>query len=116
LNKSVITGNVSSVGLALQQRWCKEVLIGTKGFGRVIIEDSSQVKLPKANHVDFSGHVNEKGKMAACKFEVAFDLLTGEPIVNTLYLAAEQDRGIGKYLVNIIRVEFARLEAAGTQG
>ena len=63
---------------------------------------------------------------AGCKFDMAFDLLTGEPVANALYLATEQDRKIGKNLVNLIREndlylrdmgyfnrnEFARIEAA----
>ena len=118
---------LSVVGLALKQRWSKEALIATGVFGRVIIEDSSQVKLPKANHVDFPGHGNHGGETAGCKFDMAFDLLTGEPVANTLHLATEQDREIGKDLVDLIRendlylrdmgyfsrAEFSRIEIAG---
>ena len=114
------------VGVALKQRWSKEAVIATDVFGRVIIEDSSQVKLPKANHVDFPGHGNDGGMTAGCKFDMAFDLLTGEPVANALYLATEQDREIGKDLVDLIREndlylrdmgyfsrnEFARIDAA----
>jgi hypothetical protein len=89
MDQSTIPFMLSTVGLALKQRWCKEALIGTKVFGRIIIQDSSQVKLPKANHVDFPGHGNDKGKTAGCKFDMAFDLLTGESIANMLYLATE---------------------------
>jgi len=113
------------VGLALKQRWGKEALIATGVFGRVIIEDSSQVKLAKANHVDFPGHGNADGVTAGCKFDMAFDLLTGEPVAGALHLATEQDREIGKDLVDQIREndlylrdmgyfsrdEFARIEA-----
>ena len=117
---------LSVVGLALKQRWSKEALIACDVFGRVIIEDSSQVKLPKVNHLDFPGHGNDGGETAGCKFDLAFDLLTGEPVANTLHLATEQDREIGKNQVDLIcendlylrdmgyfsRDEFSRIETA----
>ena len=104
---------LSVVGLALKQRWSKEALIATEVFGRVIIEDSSQVKLPKVNHVDFPGHGNDGGETAGCKFDMAFDLLTGEPVANTLHLATEQDREIGKDLVDLIRAKDLLLRDMG---
>jgi hypothetical protein len=61
------------------------------------------VKLAKANHEEFPGHGNDGGKTAGCKFDMAFDLLSGEPVTSTLHLATEQDREIGKDLVDLIR-------------
>jgi hypothetical protein len=103
MDLSTIPFLLDAVGTALKQRWSEEALIATDVFGRVIIEDSSQVKLAKANHVDFPGHGNDGGKTAGCKFDVAFDLLTGEPVTSVLHLATEQDREIGKDLVDLIR-------------
>jgi hypothetical protein len=115
---------LDTVGLALKQRWSREALVASGVFGRVIIEDSSQVKLPKANHEDFPGHGNDGGNTAGCKFDVAYDLLTGEPVTSVLHVATEQDREIGKDLVDLVRendlvlrdmgyfsrAEFARIE------
>jgi hypothetical protein len=103
MDLSTIPFLLDAVGTGLKQRWSEEALIATDVFGRVIIEDSSQVKLAKANHVDFPGHGNDGGKTAGCKFDVAFDLLTGEPVTSVLHLATEQDREIGKDLVDLIR-------------
>src|ERR1035437_2962075 len=103
MDLSAIPFLLDTVGLALKQRWSKEALIATGVFGRVIIEDSSQVKLPKANHEEFPGHGNDGGKTAGCKFDLAFDLLTGEPVTSVLHLATQQDREIGKDLVDLIR-------------
>ena len=64
---------------AVEQRWSSEVLIASKHFARVILEDSSQVKLAKDNHEDFPAHGNGKSETAGCKFDLSFDLLTGEP-------------------------------------
>ena len=103
MDLSTIPFLLDTVGTALKQRWSDEALIATGVFGRVIIEDSSQVKLPKANHEEFPGHGNDGGKTAGCKFDMAFDLLTGEPVTSVLHLATEQDREIGKDLVDLIR-------------
>ena len=103
MDLSTIPFLLDTVGTALKQRWSEEALIATNVFGRVIIEDSSQVKVAKANHEDFPGHGNDGGETAGCKFDVAFDLLTGEPVTCVLHLATEQDREIGKDLVDLIR-------------
>lgn len=103
MDLSTIPFLLDTVGLALKQRWSGEALIASGVFGRVIIEDSSQVKLPKANHEEFPGHGNDGGKTAGCKFDMAFDLLTGEPVTCVLHLATQQDREIGKDLVDLIR-------------
>ena len=103
MDLSTIPFLLDTVGTALKQRWSEEALIATDVFGRVIIEDSSQVKLAKANHEEFPGHGNDGGKTAGCKFDVAFDLLTGEPVTSVLHLATEQDREIGKDLVDLVR-------------
>ena len=50
----------------------------------------------------FPGHGNGKGKTAGCKSDLAFDLLTGEPVFQTLHLATEQDRELGKDLVDLV--------------
>lgn len=124
MDLSTIPFLLDTVGTALKQRWSEEALIATEVFGRVIIEDSSQVKLAKANHEEFPGHGNDGGKTAGCKFDVAFDLLSGEPVTSVLHLATQQDREIGKDLVDLIqendlvlrdmgyfsRDEFARIE------
>lgn len=96
-------------------------------FGRVIVEDSSQRRLPVANHEDFPAHGNGHGKTAGAKFDLAFDLKTGEPVEATLHLATTQDREIGPDLVDSIHRddlvlrdmgyysagEFARIEECG---
>jgi hypothetical protein len=103
MNLSTIPFLLDTVGLSLKQRWSQEALVASGVFGRVIIEDSSQVKLPKANHKDFPGHGNDGGNTAGCKFDVAYDLLTGEPVTSVLHVATEQDREIGKDLVDLVR-------------
>ncbi len=97
------------------------------GFGRVIVEDSSQRALPSANHGHFPAHGNGHGETAGAKFDLGYDLRTGEPVEASLHLATAQDREIGPDLVDLVRRddlvlrdmgyfssgEFARIEGTG---
>jgi IS4 transposase len=87
---------VSVSGQALKERWAEQKLICSKVFNRVIIEDSSQAKTHVNNAEDFPGHGMGNVKTAGCKSDLAFDLLTGEPLFQTLHLATDQDRELGK--------------------
>lgn len=100
VNESAIRFMTSLTAKALKERWGQGPVIPSQIFKRVIIEDSSQVKLPSDNHEEFPGHGNDKGKTAGCKFDFAFDLLNAEVISNTLHLATDQDHDLGKDLVD----------------
>jgi hypothetical protein len=93
------------VARAIKDRWAGRQLVACARFRRVIIEDSSQAKLPAANHPDFPGHGNDKGATAGCKFDLAFDLLSGEVLSSSLHLATDQDRQIGKDVVDLVRAD-----------
>ena len=73
---------------------------GTSPFGRIMIEDSTFVRLPKGNAEVFPGHGNASGATAGCKVDLAFDLLGGELIRNELHLGTEQDKTIGADLLD----------------
>ena len=103
VDQSTVGFMLSATGQAIKERWDDEALIVTKRFNRVIIEDSSQAKTDKRNAEDFPGHGNDKGKTAGCKIDLAFDLLTGEPVLEALHLATEQDRELGKDLVDLVK-------------
>ena len=125
VDQSAVAFMMSATGHAIKERWDDQSLIVTKRFNRVIIEDSSQAKTDKANAEDFPAHGNGKGKTAGCKIDLAFDLLTGEPVWEALHLATEQDRELGKDLVDQVKpfdlilrdmgyfsiAEFARIES-----
>jgi hypothetical protein len=103
VDQSALSFMVVATGHAIKDRWNDEALVVTKRFNRVIIEDSSQSKTDKRNAEDFPGHGNGEGETAGCKIDLAFDLLTGEPICEALHLATEQDREIGKDLVDEVK-------------
>jgi hypothetical protein len=118
---------VRVTGEAIKDRWGDELLVASGKFSRVIVEDSSQAKTHRNNAEDFPAHGNDGGRTAGCKFDLSFDLLTGEPISEALHLATEQDRELGKDVVDLVGEndlilrdmgyfslgEFARIEAGG---
>ncbi len=102
VDQTAVSFMIAATGQALTERWTEQKLICSKIFNRVLVEDSSQAKTHVKNAEDFPGHGNGKGKTAGCKSDLAFDLLTGEPVFQTLHLATEQDRELGKDLVDLV--------------
>jgi len=103
VDTSAVAFMLQAVAAAASSRWNDEDLIQTGNFNRVILEDSSQIALPAANHDDFPAHGNGISKTAGCKFDFAFDLVRGDVIHHDLHLATTQDREIGKDLVDKLR-------------
>jgi hypothetical protein len=102
VDQSAVSFMIAVTGQALKERWAEQRMICSKVFKRVLVEDSSQAKTHVKNAEDFPGHGNGNGKTAGCKSDLAFDLLTGEPVFQTLHLATEQDRELGKELVDVV--------------
>jgi hypothetical protein len=97
---------LDALTLALIEKWregtCKIPKL-KRHFGRVLVQDSSQQKLPKSNHEHFPAHGNGKSVTAGVKVDLAIDLLNGRAIFSQLYSATEQDRDLGKNLVDLVR-------------
>lgn len=72
-------------------------------FGRIIVEDSTSLRLPKGNAEEFPAHGNASGETAGCKVDLAFDLLGGAVVHNELHTATEQDKTIGVGLLDDVR-------------
>lgn len=102
VDRTAVSFMILVTGQALKERWAEQKLICSKVFNRVLVEDSSQVKTHLNNAGDFPGHGNGKGKTAGCKSDLVFDLLTGEPLYQTLHLATDQDHELGKDLVDLV--------------
>ena len=116
VDKTAVSYMISVIGHALKERWVEQKLICSKVFNRVLIEDSSQAKTHVNNAEDFPGHGNGKGKTAGCKSDLVFDLLTGEPLFQTLNLATDQDRELGKDLVDLVEKDDLVLRDMGYFG
>jgi len=72
-------------------------------FARILVEDSTFVRFPKGNAVEFPASGNASGATAGCKVDLAFDLLSGDVIRNELHLGTENDNSIGGELLGLIR-------------
>ena len=66
------------------------------GFTRILVEDSSTLRLPKTNAELFPAHGNGSGTTAGVKCNLCYDMLSQNPVSFDLYCATEQDRVIGK--------------------
>lgn len=66
------------------------------GFNRILVEDSSTLRLPKSNAELFPAHGNANGTTAGVKCNLCYDMLSQNPVSFELYRATEQDRAIGK--------------------
>ena len=105
-NALAVAFMLDALTLALLEKWregtCKIPKL-KRLFGRVLVQDSSQQKLPKSNHEHFPAHGNGKSVTAGVKVDLAIDLLNGRAIFSQLYSATEQDRDLGKNLVDLVR-------------
>ena len=88
---------LKTLGELMEQRYkpATEGLIGGQ-IRRLVIEDSSSLRLPKSNAKHFPAHGNDCGETAGVKIDFTYDLLTGNMITHTLELATTQDKSIGK--------------------
>jgi len=96
-------------------------------INRILVEDSSTLRMPKTNAELFPAHGNASGSTAGVKCDLCYDLLSQKPIGFELYQATEQDRVIGKETLTLARkgdlvlrdmgyfdlAEFAYLEGIG---
>jgi len=105
-NALAVAFMLDALTLALLEKWqegaCKIPKL-KRHFGRVLVQDSSQQKLPKSNHEIFPAHGNGKSETAGVKVDLAIDLINGRAIFSQLYGATEQDRHLGKNLVDLVR-------------
>lgn len=96
-------------------------------FKRVLIEDSSFCPMDCGNAVDFPAHGNGKVATAGVKIDLAYDLRTADIHSMSLHHATQQDKTLGKDLVDTLSLgdlilrdmgyfviaEFARIEELG---
>ena len=73
------------------------------GLQRIIVEDSTNLVLPKKNAIEFPAHGNAYGDTAGVKVDLAYDLMSGQCISHTIEKATEQDKTIGKQAVTLAK-------------
>lgn len=72
-------------------------------FSRILIADSSFNRIHGANAKHFRGNGNGRVDTAGFKIELVYDLLSGETESSSHYEAREQDKAIGKDLIDNVK-------------
>ena len=92
---------VRCIALICSERSKKQRLsIHTCPFGRIVVVDSTTLRLPKGNAHNFAGNGNGMGQTAGSKVDLAFDLLGGEVMHSDLYVATQHDKATAPSLLD----------------
>lgn len=105
-NSLAVAFMLEALTLALLEKWhrCEPQLSKLKKhFKRVLVEDSTHQNLPKSNHEIFPAHGNGQSVTAGMKVDLTVDLINGHTIASRLHGATEQDRDLGKNLVDLVK-------------
>lgn len=98
VNHEALSFMESVAGIVLAQK-CLPRGIMCNAFSRVLVQDSSQVQMHPANHVDFKSHGNKKGKTAGFKIDLCWDLLNAQSVSTSCVPAPSNDKKAGNLLV-----------------
>ena len=86
----------------LSDNWeLSEPLKRSLPFFRILIEDSTQLRLNPKNAEDFKAHGNGSGVTAGCKIDFCYDLISSSIVDMSLHSATAQDRDLGKDMVDL---------------
>ena len=105
-NSSAVAFMLEALTLAIIEKWHRDpprITRLKKHFKRVLVEDSTQQKLPKSNHQLFPAHGNAQSVTAGMKVDLTVDLINGRAVSSQLHGATEQDRELGKNLVDLVK-------------
>ena len=105
-NASAVAFMLDALALSLLEKWrdgTRKIPDLKRHFSRVLVQDSSQQKLPKSNHEHFPAHGNGKSVTAGVKVDLTLDLISGRALFCELHSATEQDRNLGKNLVDLVK-------------
>jgi len=72
-------------------------------FERILVEDSTTHRLHHSNSDHSPGHGNGRSKTSLLKVDVTLDLISGSCVQNALHSGTQQDKEIGKDLVDLVR-------------
>jgi len=74
-----------------------------KNFGRVLLQDATQIRLPPRNSQHYKGMSNQWGAKASAKLDVTSDALTSEVVEIHLHHGTHSDRTSAKELYKIVK-------------
>jgi len=73
------------------------------GLKRILTEDSTFQRMHNSNAGNYPAHGNKQGATAGFKLDLIYDLLTGNPICQKLTSSTEQDKKLGKRILNFVK-------------
>ena len=74
----------------------QQAIIEHNHFGRVLLQDSSQLRLPKGNSKHFKGISNQYGVKSSAKIDIIKDSLSGVIIHSSIQDGTYQDRNLAR--------------------
>lgn len=80
----------------------QQALLEHKHFGRVLLQDSSQLRLPKSNAKHYKGISNQYGEKSSAKLDIIKDALSGEVMHSSIHDGTYQDRNLAKDLYALV--------------
>lgn len=72
-------------------------------FGRILLEDSTQMRMHAKNHTSFRAVANNSGATSGAKVDVIMDLMSGELLRQKETQGYVQDRSLGPELLTMIQ-------------
>jgi len=106
INPKAVAFLLEALALSLKEKCfsqSKQLSPLTILYNRVLVEDSTTHRLHPANAPHTPGHGNGKSETSLLKVDAAIDLLTGRCLQSSLYGGTDQDREIGKDLVDQVK-------------
>lgn len=106
INPQAISFLLDSLATSLQLKTLNESKLSNalRGrFRRILIEDSTTHRLHHSNSDHSPGHGNGRSKTSLLKVDVTLDLISGSCVQNSLHNGTQQDKEIGKDLVDIVK-------------
>lgn len=106
LNSKAIAFLLEALATCLQLKILDRSKVGSSlrgRFSRILVEDSTSHRLHHSNSDHSPGHGNGRSKTALLKVDVTLDLINGACVQSALHGGTEQDKEIGKDLVDLVK-------------
>ena len=91
-----------SKALIKESQTSQNTVLEHNHFSRVLLQDSTQVRLPKQNAKHYKGTSNQWGEKSSAKIDLIKDALSGEAIHSSIHDGTYQDRNLAKDLYSLV--------------
>jgi len=88
---------LAAVSQLIQSKIASHVEISNLGFNRVLVQDSTQVKLHPSHHLNYKGFGTQQYPKSGFKLDCCVDLLAKAPVVAGISSATTNDKQMGNH-------------------